>query len=120
MSEATHYWPSDDKPGVYDLVHDSGATWKQALWTGDVWVTKGNTAPPIDQWEAIAIGYLGVRREQATLTPTPRPLTPDPDDGNAMVAQEALNELRMCRKSYQFERWSIKWGRPLTERLGAR
>jgi len=117
MSE--FYWPSRDNLGVYDLVHDSGATWKQALWTGDVWVTKGNTAPPIDQWEAIAIGYLGVRREPATLTPTPKTITPD-DDGNAMVAQQALDEWRACKQQPKAADWAYRWAVELCERLGAR
>ena len=119
MSE--FYWPSRDNLGVYDLVHDSGATWKQALWTGDVWVTKGNTAPPIDQWEAIAIGYLGVRREPA------KPITED-DEDDAMgereileAAQQALDEWRTIQhKPAEVERWAYRWAVELCERLGAR
>lgn len=63
MSE-THYWPLSGEIGVYDIDHDSGAVWKEAMWTGDGWVAKGKMAPPISQTEAIAMGYLGVRREQ--------------------------------------------------------
>ena len=66
MSES-HYWPLSGEIGVYDIDHDSGAVWKEAMWTGDGWVAKGKMAPPISQTEAIAMGYLGVRREQAKI-----------------------------------------------------
>ena len=69
MSES-HYWPLSGEIGVYDIDHDSGAVWKEAMWTGDGWVVKGKMAPPISQTEAIAMGYLGVRREQTVVDDT--------------------------------------------------
>ena len=34
MSES-HYWPGPGEIGVYDIDRDSGAVWKEAMWTGD-------------------------------------------------------------------------------------
>jgi hypothetical protein len=114
MSEASYFWPSEDQPGEYIVERSTDAAeWR---WDGKGWLylmPGFNTVRSTE--ELVKIGYLGVRREQAK--PEPKP---DEEVGDAMIAQEALNELRMCRKSYQFERWSIKWGKPLTEMLGAR
>lgn len=41
VSEASYFWPGPDDLGVYDLVHDSGAVWREAMWTGEKWVAKG-------------------------------------------------------------------------------
>jgi hypothetical protein len=44
-----------------------------------------------------------------------------PDDGNAMVAQEALDEWRLIQhKPAEVERWAYRWAVELCERLGAR
>lgn len=97
MSE-THFWPGRDDLGVYDLCHHSGAVWKEALWTGDGWVAKGKMAPPISQTEAIAMGYLGVRRE-----------TPAKPDLNALI-REAIAEFRAnVKQPTKAADWAFKW-----------
>ena len=97
MSES-HYWPLSGEIGVYDIDHDSGAVWKEAMWTGDGWVAKGKMAPPISQTEAIAMGYLGVRREQAS--------TPD----LTALVREAIAEFReTVKQPTQAADWAFKW-----------
>lgn len=140
MSEASYFWPS--VPGKYTIEATDGDRDDWSLGNDGMWACDEIRSRTFSTEEMASDGYLGVRREPAKLQqgpqpivpvtdtsitanlsvvpPTPKIITPDPDDGNAMAAQEALNELRMCRKSYQFERWSIKWGKPLTEMLGAR
>ena len=49
-----------------------------------------------------------------------RPITPDPDDGNAMVAQQALAELQACQYAFHRDAWAKKWGPTLCEIAGAR
>jgi len=52
------------------------------------------------------------------LEPVPFEVEADAPD-NATIAREAREELRMCRRSYEFERWAIKWGPVLCQMLGA-
>ena len=118
MSEATHYWP--EEPGFYELDHTKGRP-KSWRWSGVEWeymFVSCSTA------ELEAMGYLGVRREAEkpanTLTPTPKTITPDPDDGNAMVAQQALAELQACQYAFHRDAWAKKWGPTLCEIAGAR
>lgn len=55
----------------------------------------------------------GVRRE-------PEPVNQaEQAEDNATLAREAREELRLCRRSYEFERWAIKWGPVLCRMLGA-
>lgn len=58
--------------------------------------------------------------EPAKAEPTPKTLTPDSDDGNAMVAQEALDEWRACKQQPKAADWAYRWAVDLCERLGAR
>lgn len=102
------YWPGPDDLGVYDLVHYSGAVWREAMWTGEKWVAKGPPGGAIEPLEVISWGYLGVRREAEK-----------PD--SAATAQQALDELRACQtKPAESERWFYKWGPVLCQMLGAR
>jgi hypothetical protein len=118
MSE--FYWPSGDKPGEYIVEASSGDT-EEWRWDGAHWfyLMPGfpvfRTTQQLIEW-----GYLGVRREPVTLTPTPKTITPDPDDGNAMVAQEALDEWRACKQQPRAADWAYRWAVDLCERLGAR
>lgn len=52
------------------------------------------------------------------LEPVPFEVEADAPD-NATIAREAREELRKCRRSYEFERWAIKWGPVLCQMLGA-
>jgi hypothetical protein len=133
MSEATHYWPAT--PGRYDIEYRMGNNtyegwpfeWVDGHWVDVVtrkWWTKD---------DMIANGYLGVRREpekpiiaHVTLRdggehkPPRNALAHDPDDGNAMVAQEALDQWRTIQhKPVEVERWAYRWAVDLCERLGA-
>ena len=115
------YWPGPDDLGVYDLVHDSGAVWRDAMWTGGKWVAKGPLGGAIEPLEVISWGYLGVRREQA------RPITEDEEDdarGEREIleaAQQALTAWRSIQhKPAEVERWAYRWAVELCERLGAR
>lgn len=103
MSES-HYWPLSGEIGVYDIDHDSGAVWKEAMWTGDGWVAKGKMAPPISQTEAIAMGYRGVRRE-----------TPAKPDLNAII-REAIAEFRRdVKQPTKAADWAFKWASKFIE-----
>jgi hypothetical protein len=106
MSE--FYWPSCDNLGVYDLVHHSGAVWRDAMWTGGKWVAKGPLGSAIEPLEVISWGYLGVRREPAK-----------PDD-NATFAASVMAKLRAAKKPGEFERIALGDVPELCRRLGAR
>ena len=120
MSEASYFWPTADGQFVveYRMGDNSIEGWpfelRNGVWVDDV-TRKGWT-----QDDMMANGYLGVRREPATLTPTPKTITPDPDDGNAMVAQKALDEWRACKQQPKAADWAYRWAVDLCERLGAR
>ena len=101
------YWPGLDDLGVYDLVHDSGAVWREAMWTGEKWVAKGPSGGAIEHLEVISLGYLGVRREAEK-----------PD--NAATAQQALDEWRACKQQPKAADWAYKWAVRLCEIAGAR
>jgi hypothetical protein len=115
MSE--FYWPSEKEPGLY-LVVESVGGFCPIQWDGKSWIAADGSELSHDILKAW--GYLGVRREPATLTPTPKTLTPDPDDGNAMVAQEALDEWRNVKQQPKAADWAYRWAVELCERLGAR
>jgi len=111
----THYWPGADQPGEYIVERsDDRYSWE---WNGSIWIHGYRHCST----EAMkAIGYLGVRREPERLTPsdTAETLARSAED-NDTLAREAREELRMCRRSYEFERWAIKWGPVLCQMMGA-
>lgn len=84
-------------------------------------------AAEVKTWPAWRQDTLGWWRDEEqdenpanTHTPTPKSLTPDPDDGNAMVAQQALDEWRACKQQPKAADWAYRWAVDLCERLGAR
>jgi hypothetical protein len=131
MSE--FYWPAEKG------IHRVYFTAEQRLfslpwqWDGEVWSDPECLAVRRTADEMIANGYLGVRREpekpiiaRVTLRdggehkPPRNALAPDPDDGNAMVAQQALDEWRACKQQPKAADWAYRWAVDLCERLGAR
>jgi hypothetical protein len=102
MSEATHYWPV--QPGVYTVESRHGAKRTMVL-PASRWDCPGEFVcrTTIDLQ---GDGWLGVRREAEKAD-------------NAATAREARQELSMCRKPAEFERWAIKWGPTLCEIAGA-
>ena len=59
-------------------------------------------------------GYLGVRREAEPVNQAEKA------EDDLEAARDAKQELSMCRKPAEFERWAIKWGPVLCQMLGAR
>jgi hypothetical protein len=141
-AEPAFFWPREDEPGDYDVTHEDGEV-RPAWFNGKRWAEDQNSPWLVSTEQMIERGWLGVRSEPATLQqgpqpivpvtdtsiaanlsvipPTPKTLTPDPDDGNAMVAQEALDEWRLIQhKPAEVERWAYRWAVELCERLGAR
>lgn len=118
MSE-THYWPGADEIGWHCVEHKDGEKrslwWNGKKWSDDQFAPWQRTTEQVRE-----MGYLGVRREPEKLTPsdTAEILARSAED-NAAIAREAREELRMCRRSYEFERWAIKWGPVLCQMLGA-
>lgn len=55
-----------------------------------------------------------------THKPPRNALLPDPDDGNAMVAQQALDEWRAVKQAPKAADWAYKWAVTLCEIAGAR
>ena len=108
------YWPGPDDLGVYDLVHHSGVVLKSVMWTGANWVAKGPAANAMETRQMMEWGYLGVRREAEPVNQAEKA------EDDLEAAREAKQELSMCRKPAEFERWAIKWGRTLCEIAGAR
>lgn len=107
MSEATHYWPSEDEEGEYIVEMFSGdmAEW---MWDGQHWISMAPgfySARSTEQM--IEASYLGVRREVET-----------PD--NAATAQQALDEWRAVEQAPKAADWAYRWAVKLCERLGAR
>ena len=80
-------------------------------------------AAEVESWPEWMQDTLGWWREDAEISdakPTPKTITPDPDDGNAMVAQEALDEWRACKQQPKAADWAYRWAVDLCEKLGAR
>ena len=104
------YWPGEDEPGLY-LVVESGGGFCPIQWDGKSWIAADGSELSHDILKAY--GYLGVRREAEPVNQA------EVAEDNATAAREAKQELSMCRKPAEFERWAIKWGRTLCEIAGA-
>ncbi len=124
MSEAEYYWPLSGEVGTYEVWTDKGQfyewEWAQGTWHCPIQRSIRTTTEQMQKW-----GYLGVRAERpaakiANATPKlSKALTPDPDDGNQMNAQQALDEWRACKQAPKAADWAYKWAVQLCQMLGA-
>lgn len=110
MSESEWYWPTEN--GKY-LVNVREKYVEFLNLENGLWHSPANHELTFTTEHLRRCGYLGVRRE-----PTPVNQAEQAED-NDTLAREAREELRMCRRSYEFERWAIKWGPVLCQMMGA-
>lgn len=128
-ADPVYYWPLCDEIG--ERVVSSGLVSANVFWNGSKF--RFSNGDLVDESTMKSLGWLGVIRDnekpiiaRVTLRgggehkPPKNALMCDPDDGNAMVAQQALDEWRAVKQQPKAADWACKWAVDLCKRLGAR
>jgi hypothetical protein len=110
-----YFWPGHEDHGWFQVTHSDGEV-PRLWWDGSKWADEPFAPWRVTIEQVMEMGYIGVRREPAA---QPVEATPDEEVGDALIAQQALDEWRACKQAPKAADWAYKWAVQLCQMLGA-